>query len=52
MISNVDGLVEMMKFNSKVDAMMRSHNFKPKGHNKEIFVKSKAFRNQKTLRRK
>ncbi len=49
---NTDEMISTLKMISRLDAAVKSHNFKPKGHNKEIYTKSKNFRNQRTLRKK
>lgn len=45
-------MIDALRTISRLDATIRSHNFKPKGHNKEIYMKSKNFRTQRTLKKK
>ncbi len=49
---NIDGIIDGLKMLNRIYAKVNSDNFKPKGRNKEIYMKSKSFRNQRTLRKK
>ncbi len=49
---NTTDMIDALRTISRLDAAVRSHNFKPKGNNKEIYMKSKNFRNQRTLKKK
>ncbi len=49
---NIDGIIDALKMANRLEAKIKDLNFKPKGHNREIYMKSKKFRKQTSLKKK
>ncbi len=49
---SIDEIIDGLKMLNRLEAKVKSYNFKPKGYNREIYMKSKNFRNQRTLKKK